>query len=501
MSLRSCLLLIISCYFCSVASQVFPFFKNGRYGFIDGRGDTAQPAVFSKPFAFGKGYWAMNKNQWYLLDQRARIVTDTPFVSLLVVTETRVVASGVSVIELFEQNFASAISRDNFWMDLYDNEDENDVLVMNCIDSSIILDDKLHTIYRGKSKLTRTQDSENFLFYSENNKTGILSTSGKIVFPAIYDSVLPPLSCDFVVVKNKNKFGLAGRSGSLLIPFGSYHIKMPADVDSEKCTPVVAKTDTLGKTIFLDLRTGQEFYLNGLIVSEFRDDFFICEKIGSDGEYYSGIVNRRGEVLVPFIYSMIEFYSSNNWFKVIRKDDQNDYVGVIDSYGKTVLPAGNYDIENLLCGEIIPIKNGPYSFYNVVSGRSVISGKFYFYESYESDNSIPPGYIVTETKSKKGLFFLNGKCVIKNKYSYFYFVDKKLVIAEKDRELKNGDFKTRYRIYFLDGTYFPEEFDDIYYDEAKKEYVLTQKGNKLNKQIVIDKNASIRVINDFDRKN
>jgi len=161
------------------------------------------------------------------------------------------------------------------------------------------------------------------------DKTGFVNESGKEVVPCKYDEA-SSFENGFTVVKIKTgdyefKYGLMDSTGKEVIPLKYGRMEYyPKD-----------KVIVVGETNISDVGLAD---LTGKILIPLQYEFW--SKTVSKGLWpvgknnICGVVNLKNDIVVPFIYEMIESYSDETDLAAAKKDGK---YGFIDRTGKVVI--------------------------------------------------------------------------------------------------------------------------------------------------------------------
>lgn len=165
---------------------------------------------------------------------------------------------------------------------------------------------------------------------NKNDKVGFVNESGKEIIPCKYDNVRA-FENGYAVVEVKSgeytsNYGLIDSLGREVIPlkYGAlvYYPKEKLLTAGEQNTSNIGVMDLTGKWI---IPAQYEFWSKG-----------ISRGIWPVGKNdMSGVVNMKNEIVIPFVYEMIESYSDDLNVAVAKKDGK---YGFIDRAGKTVIP-------------------------------------------------------------------------------------------------------------------------------------------------------------------
>lgn len=241
---------------------------------------------------------------------------------------------------------------------------------------------------------------------------GAVNRKGETVIPIIYDYAMIRFSESLLAVKKNNKWGYVDYHHKIVIPFEYDNI---SDYKFEDEKLWMKNNSVLGTVD----------YFSG-------DNAFVCK----DGKI--GIINKRNEIVFPFIYQDISSY--NEKYLCVSYDKLK--YGVVDFNNNTVLPF-EYDFlhtnEAFLNFAEISDKDGSkidtsVNFYKVKEGKLLMHGIM----DSKGDIVIPPISSVSINN------FIEGKamCFDYEKQEFFIFdsISKEIIYAPED--LKENESET-----------------------------------------------------------
>ena len=246
----------------------------------------------------------------------------------------------------------------------------------------------------------------------KNGKYGFYDTTGQIIVPLIYDDIWP-FYTGVGAVKQKNHWALVNSQGNFITPF---------IYDSfESCLESLVRFSRGGKHGFVD-SCGTELY-----DAEYDDIYWFAYgesifKVKKNGKY--GIVNFKGEILVPIKYNFLEFANCVNFPRIICNYENN--FGIIDTLGKIIVPFKYDKIYNLSCVNKIKI-NGKEGFidpngYEIIppQGDTLLNGMIH-------------GLAINKKNGKYGFISYGGREVLPPIYKGYYWDDEfPLIAVRKD---------------------------------------------------------------------
>ncbi len=199
--------------------------------------------------------------------------------------------------------------------------------------------------------------SPSYFVIKENNKYGVLNTKGEKVLPAEYDFITLSFEDNFVVQKD-SKYGIINSAGEEKVAIAYEYISYRKDADlfevtiesenhlfdknfEDKLIGIISKVDA--ENGYLKIRVNGEYKLYDFKFEEktntevFANNTIFLDK--KDGKY--GYVNKKGEVVVDYIYNDATEQNEYGYAAVNEKGKW----GAINSEGKVVLEP-TYTLEN-----------------------------------------------------------------------------------------------------------------------------------------------------------
>ncbi len=176
--------------------------------------------------------------------------------------------------------------------------------------------------------------ASDFAIIQDGNRKGLADNKGKVIIPPIYDDLGwseggTAVFEDVIGYKMGELWGLISTRNIKittpdyirLIPY-DYHLLIASKPDSYKLNEIYGLVTLSGKTIidfkYSHLRTG----IQGLIAS-----------IKQDGKFSFGILDSKGNSLVPFLYKNIEMVSRN----IYALEDFNGKIHLVNEEGKSLI--------------------------------------------------------------------------------------------------------------------------------------------------------------------
>lgn len=262
----------------------------------------------------------------------------------------------------------------------------------------------------------------------KNGKYGFINKKGKEVIPFIYDYIPHGFwqNAEVALVKKDGKYGLIDKTGKQVIPF----IYDTGSRPFEGMIRVGQGGNEFGyggKYGYIDAMTGKEVI--PLIYDfsiQFNEGLAVVQK---DKKY--GAVDKAGHVIVPIIYdSMDQFREGLAWVR------SRIGVGYVDKNGREVVPAV-YDKVEHKDGVIWVRKDDKYGLYdNTGKLLKSLASTGYKYTSRLSDDM----YVVSEAEvgqsfvlDKLGIIDRNGRLILPMKYHVIYDIEEGMfMVADTD---------------------------------------------------------------------
>lgn len=305
------------------------------------------------------------------------------------------------------------------------------------------------------------------MIVEKKNKKGVINSEGKIIVPLEYDDIILPkkdYNCGgLIVVHNKllgdenrgektDSYGLYNTDGELILSpeennYESIWIQ-GSDYGYEGLALVSIYTDELRKEIIDDsdlssnnapseihhkLLKKRGVLLEDGTINTSYDDYSInkgglieVEISKSDGEK-KGLINKKGEIVVPF-KDYRHMYVCKNNSKIIEVID-DDGLYLFNDKGKIIAPVGKYDYFDVGVECIIVEKNKQRGALSL-NGVPIISVGLYdkLYEEICDDRI--NHYISVYKGGKKGAANCEGKVFVPcGKYDSFQVLDNNLIIV------------------------------------------------------------------------
>lgn len=187
----------------------------------------------------------------------------------------------------------------------------------------------LEPTYERISTLTPSTDSKKLLLVKQNNKYGILDTTGEIITPIIYDGLYVCNYCGVNIFKisKGNKWGLLSSENQVILPTNYRNIEPIYNNVIRIQTFATNKyglVDSEGKFI---IDTTQD----RIEKVKYYKDYVSHIKYRKDG--LEGLLTNKGKPFVPQVYNHIESFQKG-YAQVVK----NAHRGLINKAGKEIIP-------------------------------------------------------------------------------------------------------------------------------------------------------------------
>ena len=332
---------------------------DGKYGFIDNKGNEIIPLKYDYALEFSEGLAAVQfKDKWCYIDKSGNEV-----VSLKSYDKVKRFYDGLAIVEL--NNKQGFIDKSG-----------NEVIPL-------------------KYKFVNTF-SDGLARVILNDKYGFIDKNGNEVIPLKYD-----LAGDFkdglALVYLNDKYGFIDKNGNEIIP-----LKYDFAGDFKEGLARVSLNDKQG---FID-KSGNEViplkydvvdgFSEGLARFRFNDRWGFVDKNGnevislecgfphnfSEGlacvelNDKQGFIDKSGNEVIPFKYdNFFGFFKAGNFNEGLARVSLNDKEGFIDKSGNEVIPLKYDNVSEFFNGIALVVLNGKSGFIDI-SGKEVIPLKY-----------------------------------------------------------------------------------------------------------------------------
>lgn len=232
--------------------------------------------------------------------------------------------------------------------------------------------------------------SEGLALVVVNKKVGFIDQAGREVIPKAYDDGESFVG-GLAIVSINDQYGMIDRINRVVIP-------LKFDVVSKfyKGLALVADENGYG---FIDKKGEMviETYLD--FASDFKNGFSIVEKSG-----VKGIIDDVGEFIIPIKYKWLTTFSNESLF--VAKDDF--FFGVLNEKGEIVVPFIYDRIGEYHCGLALAVRGDKYGFLNT-KGEIAIPLKYQYSEGAMIWGNFTNFYAKYNRKGKFGVVDTSGK--------------------------------------------------------------------------------------------
>lgn len=273
--------------------------------------------------------------------------------------------------------------------DIYDNP--YPLIVINSNGERNIYNSALQLVFH-KTQKFEVLDEYSLFKLNIDNKCGVIDFQNNIVVDYIYEDI-NILKDHLAIVRKDEQYGIISLYGDTLVDTQYKNIEITRK-------GFIARTFTnilhLYDKDFKIIATYDDSEENISTMYSICDGYYLIESIA----YEQGVVNRKGEFIVPLNYDTVEMLG--NYFKVIIDGepsfsfcddypiDANKKEGIFDKKGKEVIPCCYYSInllkENFRCK--IGWDDDEYVFFNISNGSVNTSGWALDFEHLDIDQRI-----------------------------------------------------------------------------------------------------------------
>jgi len=170
-----------------------------------------------------------------------------------------------------------------------------------------------------------------FIIVKQKNKYGLLNEKKQLILPIEYDSIEHTHSAYWFVISKNKLYGVVSDEGVLTVPIYYEHIE--DDFKGSK------NIDDVGFIVQKNLKLGSIDFHNNIIIPIEYDGISNWVEYGPDAHYvkkgnFYGLINHHtGELIIPDIYDGLEVHREN-----IVEVKKNGLYGVLNFENKVVLP-------------------------------------------------------------------------------------------------------------------------------------------------------------------
>lgn len=239
-----------------------------------------------------------------------------------------------------------------------------------------------------------SNDSSLILIYQVSPlqyKFGVADRSGKLVVPLAYDNIVPTDDWRLFVVTQGKKTSLLDNSGKVIVPFGKYDyigvFKSGLAMVSKKGK--FGLVNTSGKIVIPTVYSKLEFY-KGLAI------------VAKGGK--CGVIKISGQLVIPFKYDYGGFIGNGAIFL-----KQKSKTTIFNSSGKVIAPAGKFDDvcigTGYLGNTVFVLRKGKI-------GAIDMSGKQVFPLIYTGVREARNGLAIVSVNEKSAVINQDGKTLV-----------------------------------------------------------------------------------------
>lgn len=299
--------------------------------------------------------------------------------------------------------------------------------------------------------------------FPKDRDWGVVNINGDIIIPFAYDK-LEAFSSSLFIAYRDTICVLVDTSGQVLTP-----------LKYSKITPLLVR--------FFPPDSISEAERDS-VISVVGTDNIPHDKLMAFANKKAGIINIRGEEVIPCIYDRIHRLCWDKNFVV----ESNKKFGVIDSVGKEIIPfVYDFIVNSYHSDFFIASKDGSYGLIDSV-GNVCLPFDYRFIElSFHSE------YLIAQKKEGLyGIISSEGKEIIPFEYSSLS-IDKEGIIVQKNRKYSLIDFDNRVIIPFPQkGTLLTANIDSL---SGNSYFFEVEKNEKFG---VIDKNGKTIIPAKYD---
>lgn len=329
---------------------------------------------------------------------------------------------------------------------------------------------KLIDGYSSIEKLTDTLVKVTTAGDWSERKQGVFDLTGKVVLPAVYESIYPSGDGKFLQVEQGD---YPNRTYSVLDLTGKEIISTSSDTLTISGGVIAVYNDAAKSYDVFDAAGSKLFTLDNVQspynLGRFSEDGLA--PYAPDGDK-CGFIDKTGTLVIPAEYSRSAYYYSDYDFSGglirVEKDGKE---GVIDKTGKTVLPLEYDSIQLGGRGNDIPegfITAGDYSHTGLYAadGTMIVApeySSFYFIPGSDGEYVAIQASRYVDGKYMGSLFTLTGKPLLSRQYDNAYISDDMILFSMYVEGFdRYGEPKRLFGACSLDGTeVIPVEYDSI----------------------------------------
>lgn len=347
-------------------NNVLKVLKDGKYGLINLSGKELLPCEYDEISAIGgiKNAIKVKKdNKYGVVDDEGKIVLKNEYVDILNLGND---SKDGFIIKNDEGKFGVVNYSGNLILNaIYDGIQKihgNDLYVVIKLGKQVLVkNDGTEILTTGYDEITGIlKNQDNGIIIKNNNKYGVIKTTGDIVIQSKYDS-LKEAKSGILIAKENNKYGIIDVEGNTKVEF-----KYNSIIYNESAIIYIAENENFNNEIlddyynvkltgilvdlseekdYIELRINDEYkYYNFKLEEKNVSDIFTSNTLflsKKDGKY--GFLDKSGKVIVDYIYD--DATEQNKYgFAGVKKDGK---WGSIDNRGNLVQEP-TYNLEDYL---------------------------------------------------------------------------------------------------------------------------------------------------------
>lgn len=328
-------------------------------------------------------------------------------------------------------------------------------------------------------------DFSNNKSYLENDLTGKLKTDG-------YDNINRIENPNYFITRNNDKYGLISKAGEPILKniYDKIFVndcEIITTKNGEKEVLIIDENNTkCKKSNFIIEKKGKKYGVknsNSEIILPYKYDFIKPYGIVFENQKV-GLVDSLGREILPVNYEEISKFSTNmnvncliknenceknDWYVATKRIKENFFMGVINSKGETLIPIEySHIIPVMDNSNIFPAsKNGKYGFINI---HNIVIIPFI----YDRVSAFENGLASVEIDHKFGMIDRNNKIIIPfNDYDDFYLKFKSGIAVFST----NG--RTKYGLINNKGKIVVNNIYDEIINFYDSEYYYVRRSNKV----------------------
>lgn len=275
--------------------------RNGRWERVDLYHRFISPAHYKSITPFGKHYYIVtNKRNAYLIDY----------------TNTKVKGMSFSKIDYYSYQL----------QEIRVKKGRHSCGIINT-DAQILIP----PVYQGVIKI-----GHGAYLVTKNGSDGVVDTSGNFIIPLKYDKIVFEHRRSFLIVKNKDRYGMLNQKGDTLVPL-IYDMLSPDfyGTITFRLNGNYGLMDTLGKVKINAEFQSLKVYSDGPLVAVAKAQLYYFKLNGKTHQnlrnWQWGLYNIDSAKCMPLIYDQIEDIHQDNF--LVRK---NNHYGYINSKGRVI---------------------------------------------------------------------------------------------------------------------------------------------------------------------